>query len=408
MPTLGDRLAWAYLYYDAQTDDARLTLAVARTAALDFGAVVVNHAAVTGLRRTGRPGHRRGRRRRPTARSRCAARVVVNATGVWADDVRALDEGAAPTPSGRPRASTSPCRGTRCATTSPPSCPCPRTGGRSSSSRGRGPTARSAATARSPTSAPPTPTTTATSTTPSAPPRTSTTCSAPSTARSPNRSTECRRARHVGRAAPPGARRRQRPHGRPVPAPPGLDVPAAAWSPSPAASSPPTARWPRTPSTPPWPPIGDPLPRRAGRSRTRKLRLRGADGLGGGRAPPPPPGRALRRRVRRARRHGRGRSRARRAAGPGSAVPSGSRPCTRPATRWPRRSTTSCPAGRGPGSGRGTPPPRPPTTWPRSSPPSWGGPRTSGRRRSPTTGPRPSASARRRACPTSVVLTGGP
>ena len=47
MPTLGERLAWAYLYYDAQTDDARLTLAIARTAALDFGATVVNHAAVT-------------------------------------------------------------------------------------------------------------------------------------------------------------------------------------------------------------------------------------------------------------------------------------------------------------------------------------------------------------------------
>ena len=29
----------AYLYYDAQTDDARLTLAIARTAALDHGAV---------------------------------------------------------------------------------------------------------------------------------------------------------------------------------------------------------------------------------------------------------------------------------------------------------------------------------------------------------------------------------
>ena len=53
MPTLAERLAWAYLYYDAQTDDARLTLALARTAALDFGATVVNHATVTGLRKDG-------------------------------------------------------------------------------------------------------------------------------------------------------------------------------------------------------------------------------------------------------------------------------------------------------------------------------------------------------------------
>ena len=68
-------------------------------------------------------GHRQGRAR---ARDRGAdvdadgerfdvsAAVVVNATGVWADDVRALDEGAASrTRSGRPRASTSPCRGTK-------------------------------------------------------------------------------------------------------------------------------------------------------------------------------------------------------------------------------------------------------------------------------------------------------
>jgi glycerol-3-phosphate dehydrogenase len=93
MPTLDERLAWAYLYYDAQTDDARLTLAIARTAALDFGAVVVNHAGVTRLRRAGD---------RVTGAVvdtgagvvEVDARVVVNATGVWADDLRALEEGA--------------------------------------------------------------------------------------------------------------------------------------------------------------------------------------------------------------------------------------------------------------------------------------------------------------------------
>jgi glycerol-3-phosphate dehydrogenase len=95
MPTLGDRLSWAYLYFDAQTDDARLTLALARTAALDHGATVVNHAAVTGLRRqgdtiTGAHVEAGG------TTVEVAARVVVNATGVWADEVRALDEGADP------------------------------------------------------------------------------------------------------------------------------------------------------------------------------------------------------------------------------------------------------------------------------------------------------------------------
>src|SRR5213592_4836543 len=46
MPTLhADRVAASYVYYDAQTDDARLTLAVARTAA-DYGAAVANYASL--------------------------------------------------------------------------------------------------------------------------------------------------------------------------------------------------------------------------------------------------------------------------------------------------------------------------------------------------------------------------
>jgi glycerol-3-phosphate dehydrogenase len=92
MPTLNDRLAWAYLYYDAQTDDARLTLTVARTAALDHGATVVNHANVTGLVKEG--GRVCGARvdAGGGVEVEARARVVVNATGVWADDVRALDE----------------------------------------------------------------------------------------------------------------------------------------------------------------------------------------------------------------------------------------------------------------------------------------------------------------------------
>ena len=47
LPTLRtDRLVAGFLYYDARADDARLTLTVARTAALDHGAVVANYAAV--------------------------------------------------------------------------------------------------------------------------------------------------------------------------------------------------------------------------------------------------------------------------------------------------------------------------------------------------------------------------
>ena len=55
LPTMpAERLASAYLYYDARADDARLCLTVARTAAA-HGAVVANHAAVD--------GHHQGRRR---------------------------------------------------------------------------------------------------------------------------------------------------------------------------------------------------------------------------------------------------------------------------------------------------------------------------------------------------------
>jgi glycerol-3-phosphate dehydrogenase len=98
MPTLGDRLAWAYLYYDAQADDARLTLTVARTAALDFGATVVNHAAVSAIVKDdgGRVAGASVDAAGTAAEIEVRAKVVINATGVWADDVRALDEGTHP------------------------------------------------------------------------------------------------------------------------------------------------------------------------------------------------------------------------------------------------------------------------------------------------------------------------
>ena len=54
LPTLRtDRLVAGFIYYDARADDARLTLTLARTAALDHGAVVANYAEVRG------PRHRR-------------------------------------------------------------------------------------------------------------------------------------------------------------------------------------------------------------------------------------------------------------------------------------------------------------------------------------------------------------
>ncbi|HZU79234.1 MAG TPA: glycerol-3-phosphate dehydrogenase/oxidase [Acidimicrobiales bacterium] len=101
LPTLRtDFLVAGFLYYDARADDARLTLTLVRTAALDHGAVVANYAPVTELLHDG-GGVVVGARVRPRLPVPGAAaeddievraKVVVNATGVWADDVRALDE----------------------------------------------------------------------------------------------------------------------------------------------------------------------------------------------------------------------------------------------------------------------------------------------------------------------------
>jgi len=95
MPTLArDRLAGAYIYYDAQADDARLTLAIARTAAV-HGAAIANYASVRGLLKDGE----RVVGARVVADGdeiEVRARAVVNAAGVWSDDVRALDEGSHP------------------------------------------------------------------------------------------------------------------------------------------------------------------------------------------------------------------------------------------------------------------------------------------------------------------------
>jgi glycerol-3-phosphate dehydrogenase len=92
LPTLRpDRLASAFLYWDARTDDARLTLTIARTAA-QHGAVIVNYAPVTALVKEG--GAVRGAvlEDGTTIRARC----VVNATGVWADHIQRLDGSAEP------------------------------------------------------------------------------------------------------------------------------------------------------------------------------------------------------------------------------------------------------------------------------------------------------------------------
>ncbi len=80
-----DRLAAAFLYWDAQVDDARLTLAVARTAAA-YGAILANYAPVAELLEA--DGRVAGARLADGTEVR--ARVVVNATGVWTEEVARL------------------------------------------------------------------------------------------------------------------------------------------------------------------------------------------------------------------------------------------------------------------------------------------------------------------------------
>ena len=115
-PTLRtDRLVAGFVYYDAWADDARLTLAVLRTAVLEHAAVAVNYAPVVGLIHDA-TSHLTGVRVAPVAEPRSGtrltessgtgasadvievrAKVVVNATGVWADGLHRLDDASSPT-----------------------------------------------------------------------------------------------------------------------------------------------------------------------------------------------------------------------------------------------------------------------------------------------------------------------
>ncbi len=97
MPTLPrERMAGAYLYYDAQTDDARLTLTIARTAALDAGAAIANGVRLVGIAKDDAGRVRSATVEADGERFDVRTSSIVNATGVWADEIRAVDEGVNP------------------------------------------------------------------------------------------------------------------------------------------------------------------------------------------------------------------------------------------------------------------------------------------------------------------------
>ncbi|MBA3263060.1 MAG: glycerol-3-phosphate dehydrogenase/oxidase [Thermoleophilaceae bacterium] len=78
----------AYLFYDCQTDDVRMVLSVLGEAER-FGAVIVNRCDVTGLvERDGRAVGALARDTETGAEFEVAGTNVINATGVWADQLR--------------------------------------------------------------------------------------------------------------------------------------------------------------------------------------------------------------------------------------------------------------------------------------------------------------------------------
>jgi glycerol-3-phosphate dehydrogenase len=78
-------------YWDGQFDDARLALALARTAAAR-GALLINYCAVTGLvHEQGRIAGLLAQDAETGVEFRISARCVVNAAGVWVDEIRQKD-----------------------------------------------------------------------------------------------------------------------------------------------------------------------------------------------------------------------------------------------------------------------------------------------------------------------------
>ncbi|HEV7735545.1 MAG TPA: glycerol-3-phosphate dehydrogenase/oxidase [Candidatus Binatia bacterium] len=87
-----ENLLGGVLYHDGQFDDARLAISLAQTA-VDHGACVLNHVRVTGLvKRDGMIVGVHAADQETGTAYEVEARVVVNATGIFADGIRRLDD----------------------------------------------------------------------------------------------------------------------------------------------------------------------------------------------------------------------------------------------------------------------------------------------------------------------------
>ena len=95
LPTLNtDRLVAGFLYFDARGDDARVALALAKTAVLDFNADVATYLRCVDIRHdvSGRVTAVLAHDSISDTSLSIATTAVVNATGVWADDVFSIAE----------------------------------------------------------------------------------------------------------------------------------------------------------------------------------------------------------------------------------------------------------------------------------------------------------------------------
>jgi glycerol-3-phosphate dehydrogenase len=95
LPTLNaDRLVAGFLYFDARGDDARVALAIAKTAAIDFDADVASYLRAIDITHdaTGRVNAVVAHDLLGDTTITIATNAVVNATGVWADDLFTMAE----------------------------------------------------------------------------------------------------------------------------------------------------------------------------------------------------------------------------------------------------------------------------------------------------------------------------
>src|SRR5690606_14276074 len=97
LPTIEPHgLLGGVIYHDGQFDDARLAIAMARTAA-EQGAVVLNYVQVVGLsKEAGGVVGVQARDVESGQEAEVRGRVVVNAAGVFADGLRRMDDSEAP------------------------------------------------------------------------------------------------------------------------------------------------------------------------------------------------------------------------------------------------------------------------------------------------------------------------